>query len=193
MKNKKIGLLFGSFNPLHNGHLIVANYILQYEDLDEILFVVSPQNPFKTEEQLLDEVNRYRMVELALKGNEKIKPCDIELKMGTPSFTVYTLEKLIKENQNNDYVLIIGADNQDDLDKWKDFEKIFKLVNIFVYPRLGYKPQKFNNHKRIKQVSAPIIEMSSSFIRKSIKQGKDIRYFVPDSVYEDIVRNNYYK
>jgi len=192
VKNK-IGLLFGSFNPVHNGHLIIANYILQYEDLDEILLVVSPQNPFKTEEQMLDESNRYRMVELALNGNEKIKPCDIELKMGTPSYTINTLEKLIKENANNEYILIIGSDNQDDLDKWKDYEKIFSLVDIFVYPRYGYKPKKFNNHNRIKQVSAPLIEMSSSFIRNSVKQGKDIRYFVPDAVFEEISRNNYYK
>ena len=192
IEKSKTGLLFGSFNPVHNGHLIIANYMLQYAGLNEVLLVVSPQNPFKTEEWLLDESTRFELVKAALFGNEYIKASDIEFNMSTPSYSIDTINKLIKENPEKDFVLIIGSDNQDDFDKWKNYEAILNKVEIFVYPRPGNKPTKFLMHPKIKQILAPLIDISSTAIREMIKEGKDIRYFVPDSVYYEIIKRGLY-
>ncbi len=192
-KKKKIGLLFGSFNPIHIGHLIIANYFTQYSDTEEVWLVVSPQNPFKADEFLLDENIRYKLVSMALNDNKNLKACDIEFQMDIPSYTVKTLAKLINEYPDYDFVLLIGSDNLDDFDKWKDYERIFELAEIYVYPRPGFKPHKFINHEKVKQVSAPMIEISSSFIRKSIKNKKDPKYLMPSAVYDELMKNKYFE
>ena len=192
IQKPKTGLLFGSFNPVHNGHLIIANYMLQYAGLNEVMLIVSPQNPFKTEEDLLDENIRLELVKTALAGNQNIKASDIEFNMSVPSYSVDTLEKLKNENPDKDFVLIIGSDNQDDFDKWKYYEKILDMVEVFVYPRPGNKPTKFLSHPKIKQIPAPFVEISSTVIREMIKESRDIRYFVPDSVYFEIVKRGLY-
>jgi nicotinate-nucleotide adenylyltransferase len=166
--------------------------MLQYTDIVEAWLIVSPQNPFKTDVNLLNEKDRYNLVCLALEGNSRIKPSNIELTMEKPSYTINTIKKLKEINPDCDFVLIIGSDNQDDFDKWKDYEEIFNLVEILVYPRQGYSPKKFLNHPKIKKTEAPLIELSSSFIRETIKQGKDPRYFLPEKVYEYIMANKYY-
>lgn len=191
--NNKTGLLFGSFNPIHTGHLIIANYFAQYSDINEVCFVVSPQNPFKTKTVMLDETIRYEMVCMAIDGNDKLKASDIELKMGVPSFTINTLTKLMEAEPGRDFVLLIGADNLDDFDKWKDYKKIFEIAEVYVYPRPGFKPAKFTDHPKVKLVSAPQIEISSSFIRKTIENNKDPRYLLPHNVYKFIADNNYYQ
>jgi nicotinate-nucleotide adenylyltransferase len=185
-------LFFGSFNPIHNGHLIIANYMLQYTDITEAWLIVSPQNPFKTDTNLLNEKDRYDLVCIALEGNSKIKPSNIELNMEKPSFTINTIKKLKETNTDCNFVLIIGSDNQDDFDMWKDYEEILSLVEVFVYPRHGYSPKKFLNNPKIKTINAPMIELSSSFIRETIKLGKDPRYFLPEKVYEIIISEKLY-
>ncbi len=189
----KTGLLFGSFNPIHNGHLIIANYILQYTDINEIILVVSPQNPFKKDNELLDKSIRIKLAEMALEGNKNIRPSDIEFSMSLPSYTIDTIKKFMTIKPDNDYVLIIGSDNQDSLDLWKDYKELLSLVDVYVYPRPGYKPQKFKAHPKIIAVNAPLLEISSTKIRSMLKEGKDPRYLLPDKVYAEVLIKKFYK
>lgn len=189
----KIGLFFGSFNPIHIGHLAIANYIVEYSDLDEIWLVISPQNPLKNKQSLLNEFERYKMVELALGEHEKIKPTDIEFRLPKPSYTIDTLTYLSEKNPNHTFVLIMGTDNFHSFHKWKNYETILKQYMIYVYPRPGFELGEYENHKSLKLVQAPLMEISSSFIRSAIKDNKDIRHFLSTKVYDYIVKMNYYK
>ena len=189
----KTGLFFGSFNPIHIGHLAIANYMVEYSDLDELWLVVSPQNPLKKKKTLLDEYDRYQMVELALKNDHKIKPSDIEFRLPKPSYTIDTLTYLSEQHPKNEFVLILGADNLASFRKWKNYEVILKQYKLYVYPRPNYDLGEFKNHSSIKIINAPMMEISSSFIRNSIKEGKDIRYFLPNTVYEYIRKMHFYK
>lgn len=189
----KVGLFFGSFNPIHIGHLAIANYFTEYSDLDEFWLVLSPQNPLKKKKSLLNEYDRYKMVEIALKNDEKIKPTDIEFRLPKPSYTIDTLTYLSERNPNNEFVLIVGADNFESFHKWKNYEEILNQYQIYVYPRPNYDLGEYKNHPSIKQINAPIMEISSSFIRKSIKEDKNVRFFLPNEVYNFIIDNNFYK
>jgi len=189
----KTGLFFGSFNPIHIGHLAIANYMLEFSDLDEIWFVVSPQNPLKNKKTLLNEYDRFKMVELALDDNLKIKPVDIEFRLPKPSFTIDTLTYLSEKNPKHKFVLIAGTDNFHSFHKWKNYKEILNQYMLYIYPRPGYSLGEYENHKSIKQINAPLMEISSSFIRKSIKEGKDIRYFLPSKVYSYIQEMHFYK
>jgi nicotinate-nucleotide adenylyltransferase len=182
----KVGLYFGSFNPVHIGHLAIANYITEYSDLSELWFILSPQNPLKKKNTLLDEFERFKMVELALADDEKIKPSDIEFRLPKPSFTIDTLTYLKERYPNYEFAIILGADNFNSFHKWKNYEEILKKYQLYVYPRPGYNIGDFANHPNIKEINAPIMEISSSFIRKSIKEEKDVRYFLPKAVYNYI-------
>lgn len=189
-----IGLYFGSFNPVHAGHLMIANYLAEYTDLEKIWFVISPQNPFKKRDSLLADYHRLELLRIAIEGYPKFHASDIEFKMPKPSYTIDTLIYLKEKYQDYTFSLIMGADNLLSLQKWKNSEQIISNYDIYVVPR---KDAEITNSqkkisKRIKMTESPVIEISSSFIRKSIKEGKDMRYFLPKEVYEYIINMNFY-
>ena len=188
-----IGLYFGSFNPVHNGHLIIANHVINFTDLDEVWFVISPQNPFKKRINLLDSFDRLNLVELAIGDNDKIKPSTIEFNMPIPSYTIDTLAYLKEKHQGYNFSLIMGSDNLVNFHKWKNHDIILKYHNIIVYMRPGYEDVPFLNHSKIKTLKAPLLEISSSFIRKLIKDNKSIQYLVADKVFYEILNSSLYK
>ncbi|MFO7998592.1 MAG: nicotinate (nicotinamide) nucleotide adenylyltransferase [Bacteroidales bacterium] len=192
-KKTTTGLLFGSFNPIHTGHLIIAQHMLAFEGLEAVWFVVSPQNPLKTGDQLLPEHLRLELVNLALEKNSRFSPCDMELQMGTPSYTIRTLKKLSEAYPEREFVLLIGSDNLAVFDQWKDYREIMDMIQILVYPRPGTKGRPPVSHPHITRVKAPLLEISSSHIRRMVGQGKDPRYLLPEKVYERIIRESYYR
>ena len=192
-RKREIGIFSGSFNPIHNGHLIMANYMCEFTTLDEVWLIVTPHNPLKNRTDMLDEQVRLKMVELAVEKYNNIKASDVELHMKRPSFTINTLEKLSHEYPECTFSLIIGADNWSFFDKWKDYNKIIDNYKILIYPRHETEviiPESLQ--ETIKLVSAPIIEISSTFIRHSIKEGKNVRAFLPQEVYDYIENENLY-
>ncbi len=190
---EKVGLFFGSFNPIHNGHLMLANYLAEYGGLDEIWFVVSPQNPFKDKKSLLADSHRLYMVEMAIKDDERFQVCDIEFYMPQPSYTIDTLTRLQERHPNTDFYLICGMDNIESFKKWKNYEAILQYHHLMVYPRKGYSSNELVDHPSVTVVEAPEIEVSSTFIRNAIGEGKDVRYFVPKEVYKYIVDMHFYE
>lgn len=186
----KVGLFFGSFNPIHLGHLIIAETMLSKTELDYIWFVVSPQNPFKVKKNLLDKYDRFHLVELATEGNDRLKASNIEFSLPKPSYTVHTLSYL-KEKYNHDFALLMGSDNLLTLHKWKNSSVIIDNYPLYVYERPG-SPSVNCDINHIK-VEAPLMYVSSTYIRKSIKNGHSIRYLVPDSVDNYINNMNLYK
>lgn len=189
----KVGLFFGSFNPIHVGHMVLANYFLEYTDLDKVWFVISPHNPLKIKTSLLHERHRLQMVQIAIEDNNKFKASDVEFKMTQPSYTVNTLAYLKEKYPKNDFVLIIGEDNLGSFHKWKNYEEILKHHELYVYPRVGSADHELKNHKKVKIVNAPQIEISSTMIRQAIKNKKDIRYFLPIAVWEYIKEMHFYE
>ena len=192
--SKRVGVFSGSFNPIHVGHLILANYIKEFTDIDEIWLVVTPHNPLKEANDLLDDSIRLEMTKLAVSSFSDIKVSDIEFNMARPSYTINTLEKLSKDNPEIDFSLIIGGDNWNYFHLWREYERIVANYNIIIYPRLGQDIHIDDAHAGgVKLVKAPIVEISSTFIRECIADGKDARAFVPNSVYDYIIENNLYK
>jgi nicotinate-nucleotide adenylyltransferase len=191
----KIGLYFGTFNPIHIGHLIIANHMAEYSDLDQIWMVVTPHNPLKKKSTLLDDYHRLQMVHLATEDFPKIKPSDIEFKLLQPNYTVNTLAHLQEKHPNYGFSLIMGEDNLKSFHKWKNYEVILAHHEIYVYPRLSSEEDllKLKNHPKIHFVDAPIVEISSTFIRDNIKNGKNIKPLLPNKVWEYIDHNNFYK
>jgi len=191
----KIGLYFGTFNPIHIGHLIIANHMAEYSDLNQIWMVVTPHNPLKIKENLLDDYKRLNLVALATEDFPKIKPSDIEFKLPQPNYTVHTLAHLQEKFPQHEFSLIMGEDNLKSLHKWKNYEIILQNHDIYVYPRITSEPEnlKFKNHPRIHLIGAPIVEISSTFIRESIKNKKNIQPLIPYKVWEYIDYNNLYK
>lgn len=190
--NKKIGLYFGSFNPIHNGHLILAQQILENSDLDLIWFVVSPQNPFKERSNLLDNRARYFLIQKAIEDNDGFRACDIEFSLPTPSYTINTLTYLQEKYPDKEFTIIIGEDNLKYFHKWKNYQAILDYYRIFVYPRPNCEGNELLKRKNVIMIHAPMIEISSSFIRENIRNNKSIRYLLPDSVREEIEKNCYY-
>lgn len=189
----KVGLFFGSFNPVHVGHMVLANYMLEYTDLDRIWFVVSPHNPLKQKSSLLHERQRLQMVTLAIGDNNKMKASNIEFKLPKPSYTINTLAYLKEKYPNNDFVLIMGADNLEGFHKWKNYEEILKNYELYVYPRPDAKGGELKDHKKVKMVNAPLMEISSTEIRNAIKEKKDMRYFVPTAAWEYLKESHFYE
>jgi nicotinate-nucleotide adenylyltransferase len=187
-----VGLYFGSFNPVHNGHLMIANYILEYSDLRQIWFVVSPQNPFKEQKNLLADYHRLELLRRAIGDSEKYKISDIEFRMPKPSYTVDTLAYLKEKYPDKKFSLIIGSDNLKNFGKWKNAEMILKNHDILVYPRPGF-DEKTILSERTKIVNAPLIEVSSTFIRQSRKSGKDVRFFMPTEAYRYLEEMHFYE
>lgn len=187
------GLFFGSFNPIHVGHLILANYIVEYTGNKEVWFVVSPHNPLKEKKSLLDDYQRRYMVELAINGYPKFSVCDIEFRMPQPSYTIDTLTRLSEKYPKRQFSIIMGSDGLPTFYKWKNHELLAQKYRRVIYPRPGIKKSEITNHQNIELVDAPQIDVSSSFIRKAISNGKDPRFFLPPKVYEYIEEMNFYR
>ncbi len=189
----KIGLFFGSFNPVHVGHLVLANYMLEFTELDRIWFVISPHNPLKEKVSLLKENHRLQMVRIAISESSKMKASNVEFKLPQPSYTVNTLAHLKENFPNHNFSLIMGADNLQSLTKWKNYEYILKHHKIFVYPRPGSDGGELKVHPSIHFTEAPVVELSSTFLRKAVSEKKDIRHFLPAGVWEYLKEMNFYK
>mgnify|MGYP000973090613 FL=1 len=190
----KVGLYFGTFNPIHVGHLIIANHFAEHSDLEEVWCVVTPQNPFKTKQSVLDNHQRLEMVYLATKEYPKIKPSDIEFQLPQPNYTVHSLAYLEEKYPKHEFALIMGEDNLASLPKWKNAEVLLDRYPIYVYPRkIEHSYAAVDSKGTIIKVDAPIIEISSSFIRKSIKSAKNIRPLLPESVWVYLDEMNFYK
>lgn len=190
----KIGLFFGSFNPIHIGHLIIANYILEYSDLEKIWFVVSPQNPFKKKESLLDSHHRLQMVRLAINNYPNMVASDIEFSLPYPSYTIDTLAVLNDRYPDKEFVLLMGKDNLNSFTKWKNYDKILSNYPIIVYPRKIAETENLEllSYPQISSVNAPIIELSATLIRKMIKEKKNFRPMLPPEVFDYIDGSNLY-
>lgn len=188
-----IGLYFGSFNPIHHGHLIIANHLLNHAPLDQVWFIVSPQNPLKPAAGLLNEYHRLFLVQLAVENEPKLKASDIEFRLPRPSYTVDTLAYLKEKYPQHEFSIIMGSDSFQNLPRWKNYEYILQHYPIYVYKRPGFEITNRLADSRIFEVQAPLLEISATHIRKSVKEGKSIRYLVPEKVLEEIERNGYYR
>lgn len=189
----KIGLFFGSFNPIHIGHMALANYFIEYSDLDKLWFVISPHNPLKKKESLLNDQFRLEMVEHAIEKDARFLACDIEFHMPQPSYTIDTLSYLSEKHPRDNFILIMGSDGLPHFHKWKNYQEIIKHYTRFIYPRKTHVPIDYSKHSNTRLLEeAPIIEISSSFIRNSMKEGKDVRHFLPAKVFEYIEKYNLY-
>lgn len=189
----KVGLFFGSFNPIHTGHLIIANYMANYTELDEVWFVVSPQNPFKEKKSLANMYDRLEMVNLAIAGSEKLHASDIEFHLPQPSYTIDTLAHLSEKYPAKSFSLIMGADNLQGLGKWKNVEVLLRDYKIVVYPRPGYEQAALGDHPSVSLTDTPLMEISSTFIRNSLKSGNSVRFFTPDSVIDFMDKKGLYQ
>ncbi|QOD60058.1 nicotinate-nucleotide adenylyltransferase [Polaribacter haliotis] len=191
----KIGLYFGTFNPIHVGHLIIANHMVENSDLDEIWMVVTPHNPFKKKSSLLENHHRFELVYKATENYSKIKPSDIEFKLPQPNYTVFTLAHISEQYPNKEFCLIMGEDNLKSFHKWKNYETILEHHHIYVYPRIseGKVETRFDNHPKIHKVEAPIVEISSTMIRNGIKESKNIQPMLTKEVWNYIDEMNFYK
>lgn len=188
----KIGLFFGSFNPIHIGHLIIANTMATSTDLQQVWFIVSPQNPFKKNSSLLHEFDRYTMVERAIADNHKLKVSDIEFNLPKPSYTIDTLTILADKYKEHEFVLIMGEDNLVQFQNWKNYEKILEFYEIYLYPRPNTPAHDFGNHPKVKFVEAPLLDISATYIRKRLQEQKNIKYLVTDQVEAYIELKKFY-
>ncbi len=186
----KVGLYFGSFNPIHVGHLIIANHFQQFTDLDQVWFVVSPQNPLKKKSSLANEYDRLEMVELAIKDYPNLRASNIEFTLPKPSYTIDTLIHLNEKFPENEFALIMGSDNLDGISKWKNAEILMRDYQFYVYPRPGYSQEE--NFDNVEMVEAPLMEISSTFIRNAIKDEKNIKPMLPNKVWEYLDGSNLY-
>jgi len=191
----KIGLYFGTFNPIHIGHVAIANHMVEYSDLDQIWLVVTPQNPFKSKASLLADYHRLQMVDIALENYDKLASSKIEFELPKPSYTVNTLAYISEKYPQHQFSLIIGEDNLATFHKWKNYQVILENYFLYVYPRISTKKiaNQLQNHPKIKKVNAPIMEISSTFIRSSIKDKKNVRALLPYGVWCFLDEMNFYK
>ena len=191
----KIGLYFGTFNPIHVGHLTIANHMAENSDLDQVWFVVTPHSPFKKKSSLLDNNHRYQMVDRAVEDYLKLRASDIEFKLQQPNYTINTLTYLEEKYPDYEFCLIMGEDNFKSFHKWKNYELILERHHIFVYPRIsdGKTETRFDKHPKIHFINSPIMQLSSTFIRKAIKEGKNIRPMLPENVWSYLDEMNFYK
>ncbi|MDO8999543.1 MAG: nicotinate (nicotinamide) nucleotide adenylyltransferase [Bacteroidota bacterium] len=188
-----IGLFFGSFNPIHIGHLALANYMSSYTNMQQVWLVVSPHNPLKNKSQLLNQNDRLQLVNLALDFHPTIKASNFEFDLPQPSYTINTLARLKEKFPEHEFSLIMGQDNLQSFNKWKNYEEILKRHHIYVYPRPNCSPSDFDTHPNVHLTEAPMMDISSTFIRNAIKEKKDVQFFMHPKVWEEIDLMNYYK
>ncbi len=189
----KIGLYFGSFNPVHIGHMAIANFLVEYGDIDQLWFVVSPQNPLKKKENLLNDYDRLEIMHLAVSDEQRFRVSDIEFRLPKPSYTIDTLAYLSEKFPAHHFSIIMGSDNLLNFHRWKNFEAIIQNYGIIVYPRPGFDPSTKETVPGIRLVDAPLMEISSTFIREAIKEGRNMRHFLPPGVWEYIDKMGFYK
>jgi len=190
---REIGLFFGTFNPIHSGHLILANHFACRAGLDEVWFVVTPQSPFKTRSSMLDQYHRLDLVHRAIVGNDRLRACDIEFKLQAPHYTVHTLVHLQEKFPEYHFSVIMGEDNLVGLKKWKNYEYLLEHHKILVYPRIGNETVDLLNHPAVRLVAAPRLEISSSQIRELLKTGDSVRYLLPESIHDYVVAEQFYR
>jgi nicotinate-nucleotide adenylyltransferase len=188
----KTALFFGTFNPVHIGHLIIAEYFVEHSDLKELWFVITPSNPLKKKSSLLDEHHRYYMTHLAIEDDNRFMACDVEFKLPYPSYTAHTLTYLQEKYPKKEFVLIMGEDNLENIEKWKNWEFILENFQIYVYPRIGYHGGKYREHPSVKVMEVPVMEISSTMIRESIKAGKNVKYLLTPKVERYIDEMGFY-
>lgn len=189
----KIGLFFGSFNPIHIGHMIIAEHMATRTDLDEVWLVVSPQNPLKTQSSLARDYDRLHLVNLAIQDNDHLRVSNIEFGLPKPSYTVDTLTYLKEQHPEKDFILIMGGDNLATLHKWKNYEVLLRDYKIYVYNRPSYDLGELADHPNVTIAEAPLLSISASYVRKAIKDGLSIRYLLPEDVYKYIMTSNLYR
>jgi nicotinate-nucleotide adenylyltransferase len=187
----KIGLYFGSFNPIHIGHMIIANHVLSHCNIDRLWFVVSPHNPLKETSSLLNENHRLHLVRLAIENESKFKASNIEFSLPRPSYTIDTISYLSDKYPQHEFSIVMGSDSFFNIKKWKNYKELLKQCKIIIYKRPGFEPD-ISLSKNIELVNAPLLDISSTYIRNLIKEKKSIRYLVKDEVMEDILANGYY-
>jgi nicotinate-nucleotide adenylyltransferase len=188
----KIGLFFGSFNPIHVGHLIIANLMVEASDLKKVWFVVSPQNPLKPGKGLLHEFDRYDLVRAAVYDNYKLEVSDVEFHLAKPSYTIHTLVHLQEKHPDKEFRIILGEDNLSNFTRWKNYRQILDHYGLYVYPRPGTQLSELRSHPNVTIVEAPLLDISATFIRERIRKGQSVRYLVPDAVEEMIRAKGYY-
>ncbi len=188
-----IGLFFGSFNPVHVGHMVLANYMVEFTDIEKVWFVVSPHNPLKNKKSLLDQNQRLHMVNLAIGDSDLFKSNNIEFGLSQPSYTINTLAHLNEKYPQHTFSLIIGQDNLSSFHKWKNYEEIIKRFKLYVYPRPNAEASDLDLHKNVIMTDAPLIEISSTFIRNALLEKKNVSFFVPESVWNYIDEMSFYR
>ncbi len=190
---QKTGLFFGSFNPIHTGHMIVASYMREFTDLDQVWFLLSPQNPLKDKKNLLADHHRLMLVKTAIEDDSGFMVSDIEFKMPKPSYTIDTLTWLSEKYPDKELVLITGTDIFSNFHKWKNYQVLLEYYSMYVYNRPGYDVGEYSNHPSVKLFNAPLMEISSSFIREAIRYKKDVRYMMPAKVWQYIREMHFYE
>ena len=193
LTKNRVGLYFGSFNPIHVGHLVIANAMLENAGVDEVWFVVSPHNPLKERSILLADHHRLHMVRVAIDDNYRFRACDEEFHLPKPSYTSLTLAHLSEKYPNKEFCLIMGSDNICTFDRWRNYQYILDNYKIFVYPRPNYQGSQWEKHRNVTMVSAPLMDISSSYIRNSIKEGRSPKYLLTPEVLKYVEDMNFYK
>ncbi|NVO19695.1 MAG: nicotinate-nucleotide adenylyltransferase [Bacteroidetes bacterium] len=191
--SKKTGLLFGSFNPIHTGHLMIASYMLEFSDLEEVWFVVSPQNPLKERNSLLADHHRLQMVNVAIENDYRFRASNIEFDLPRPSYTIHTLAYLQEKYPNREFVMITGTDIFPTFQKWKNWEQLLEFYHFYVYPRPGTQDHEMTRHPSVTLFDAPQVEISATFIRQGIRDKKNMLYFLPEKVYQYILEMHFYE
>ena len=189
----KIGIYSGSFNPIHHGHVMLANYLVEFSDLDELWFVVTPQNPLKEKDELLDDDERLKMVQLAVGDDPRFHVSDIEMHLPTPSYTINTLTALSEQYPDFQFVFICGMDSLQNLKNWREYQKILDNYELLVFPREGYDGGDLINYPSVSVLKTPILEISSTFIRQCVKEGRDVRHFMPERAFLYMKQRRFYE
>ncbi len=189
----KTGLYFGSFNPIHVGHMAIANYMVEYTDIDQLWFVVSPQNPLKKKKTLLDDYQRLELVNRAIGDDLRFRASKVEFNLPKPSYTIDTLAYLSEKYPTHQFFILMGTDNLENIQKWKNADVLMANYDVIVYPRPGFNSESAGKYPRVQIANAPLMEISSTFIRESIKAGKDIRHFLPTRTWDYLQQMNFYK
>jgi nicotinate-nucleotide adenylyltransferase len=193
MNTNKIGLFFGSFNPIHIGHMMIANWMVEFAGLHQVWFIISPHNPLKEKTSLLAGNHRLAMATIAVEDDPRFRASNVEFHLPEPSYTIDTLHFLKEKYPDNEFVIIAGQDNLPQFQEWKNYEELLEENEFFIYPRTGVPAGRFDNHPHIHLTEAPMLEISSTFIRQSIREKKDIRHFLPEKVWKYIDEMQFYK